>query len=81
MEGAVRVDTGWMDERSRSSLSQYQPLGWLGTPTDMVSVASFRSQERADGCRGGFLNLMEARFLEHALVDKQIEIPLRRRWD
>lgn len=35
------IDTGWMDERLRSSLSEHQPLGRLGTPTDIAGVVSF----------------------------------------
>lgn len=35
------VDTGWMDDELRSTLTPYQPLGRLGTPTDIAEVVAF----------------------------------------
>lgn len=35
------VDTGWMDEDLRRSLTVHQPLGRLGTPTDIAGIVSF----------------------------------------
>lgn len=35
------VDTGWMDDELRSTLTPHQPLGRLGTPTDIAEVVAF----------------------------------------
>ncbi|KRA24207.1 short-chain dehydrogenase [Microbacterium sp. Root61] len=35
------VDTGWMDEGVRTYLTAQQPLGRLGTPTDIAAMVSF----------------------------------------
>lgn len=35
------VDTGWMDDETRETLTAAHPLGRLGTPTDIAAVVSF----------------------------------------
>ena len=35
------VDTGWMDEATRETLTGHQPLGRLGTPADIAGVVAF----------------------------------------
>lgn len=35
------VDTGWMDDGTRETLTQHHPLGRLGTPRDIAAVVSF----------------------------------------
>lgn len=35
------VDTGWMDDATRTALTSAHPLGRLGTPTDIAAVVSF----------------------------------------
>jgi len=35
------IDTGWMDDGLRSSLSADHPLGRLGTPADIAAVVAF----------------------------------------
>ncbi len=35
------IDTGWMDEETRSSIAQHTPLGRLGTPGDIAGIVSF----------------------------------------
>lgn len=35
------IDTGWMDEETRTELVAYHPMGRLGTPQDSAAVTSF----------------------------------------
>ena len=35
------IDTGWMDDETRTSLTAAHPLGRLGTPADIAAVVSF----------------------------------------
>lgn len=35
------IDTGWMDEETRTGLIPYQPLGRMGTPRDIAGVTAF----------------------------------------
>jgi 3-oxoacyl-[acyl-carrier protein] reductase len=35
------IDTGWMDEETQQTLTQYQPLGRLGAPSDIAAVTAF----------------------------------------
>lgn len=35
------VDTGWMDDGVRGALRAHQPLGRLGTPSDIAATVSF----------------------------------------
>ncbi|RCW46053.1 enoyl-ACP reductase-like protein [Halopolyspora algeriensis] len=35
------IDTGWMDDGLRGSLTEHHPLGRLGTPTEIAGVVSF----------------------------------------
>lgn len=35
------IDTGWMDDETRTALTAAHPLGRLGTPTDIAAVVSF----------------------------------------
>ena len=35
------IDTGWMDDDTRTALTAAHPLGRLGTPTDIAAVVSF----------------------------------------
>ncbi len=35
------VDTGWMDDETRETLTAAHPLGRLGTPTDIAAVVAF----------------------------------------
>jgi 3-oxoacyl-[acyl-carrier protein] reductase len=35
------VDTGWMNDETRQALAADQPLGRLGTPTDVADVVAF----------------------------------------
>ena len=35
------IDTGWMDDDLRGTLTEHHPLGRLGTPTDIADVVAF----------------------------------------
>ncbi|TGD11291.1 SDR family oxidoreductase [Brevibacterium sp. S111] len=35
------IDTGWMDEETRTGLIPYQPLGRMGTPRDIAGLTAF----------------------------------------
>ncbi len=35
------IDTGWMDDETRTALTAAHPLGRLGTPADIAAVVSF----------------------------------------
>ncbi len=35
------IDTGWMDDATRESLAEYNPLGRFGTPRDIAGVTAF----------------------------------------
>ena len=35
------IDTGWMDDETRSHLAESTPLGRLGTPADIAAVVAF----------------------------------------
>lgn len=35
------IDTGWMDEETRTELVPYHPMGRLGTPQEVAAVTSF----------------------------------------
>src|SRR5699024_12523326 len=39
------IDTGWMDDATRSGLAPHHPLGRLGTPRDIAAVTSFLISE------------------------------------
>jgi 3-oxoacyl-[acyl-carrier protein] reductase len=45
------VDTGWMDDEVRASGLASQPLGRLGTPTDVAHLVRFLLSDR-----GGWIN-------------------------
>ena len=35
------IDTGWMDEETRTGLLPYHSLGRLGTPRDIAAITAF----------------------------------------
>ena len=35
------IDTGWMDDETRTGLAPHQPLGRMGTPRDIAGVTAF----------------------------------------
>ncbi|SDS45143.1 3-oxoacyl-[acyl-carrier protein] reductase [Brevibacterium siliguriense] len=45
------IDTGWMDDETRTGLAPYQPLGRMGTPHDVAGVTAFLLS-----AEGGWIN-------------------------
>lgn len=50
------IDTGWMDQEGRESLSPYQPLGRLGTPGDIAPIVSFLLSDQGRWVSGQLLH-------------------------
>jgi 3-oxoacyl-[acyl-carrier protein] reductase len=50
------IDTGWMDDGIRSSLTPQHPLGRLGTPADIASVVAFLLSPEGRWVSGQLLN-------------------------
>ncbi len=50
------VDTGWMDEPTRATLTAHHPLGRLGTPRDIAAVTSFLLSEEGRWVSGQLLH-------------------------
>lgn len=50
------IDTGWMNEELRESLTPAHPLGRLGTPSDIAAVVSFLVSAEGRWVSGQFLN-------------------------
>lgn len=50
------VDTGWMDEAIRASGLASQPLGRLGTPTDVANLVRFLLSEQGSWINGQLLS-------------------------
>ena len=49
------IDTGWMDDATRSGLAPHHPLGRLGTPRDIAAVTSFLLSEEGRWISGQLL--------------------------
>ncbi len=50
------IDTGWMDQNVRDTLTPYQPTGRLGTPGDIAPVVSFLLSEEGRWVSGQLLH-------------------------
>lgn len=50
------VDTGWMDDRTRTELTAMHPLGRSGTPKDIAAVTSFLLSEEGRWISGQLLH-------------------------
>lgn len=50
------IDTGWMDEELKETLTSHHPLGRLGTPTDIGSIVSFLVSAEGRWISGQLLN-------------------------
>ena len=50
------IDTGWMDDETRASLTPRQPLGRLGTPADIAGVVSFLVSDEGRWVSGQLLH-------------------------
>jgi len=49
------IDTGWMDDETRSTLTGYHPLGRAGTPKDIAGVTAFLLSEEGRWISGQLL--------------------------
>lgn len=50
------IDTGWMDEETRTALVPYQPLGRMGTPRDIAGLTAFLLSEEGRWVSGQLLS-------------------------
>jgi 3-oxoacyl-[acyl-carrier protein] reductase len=50
------IDTGWMDEDTRTALTGGQPLGRLGTPADIAAVVAFLVSDEGRWVSGQLLH-------------------------
>jgi len=50
------IDTGWMDDETRESLTPRQPLGRLGTPADIAGLVSFLVSDEGRWVSGQLLH-------------------------
>jgi 3-oxoacyl-[acyl-carrier protein] reductase len=50
------IDTGWMDEQTRSDLTAMQPTGRLGTAADTANLVRFLMSERGQWINGQLLH-------------------------
>ncbi|GAA1924072.1 SDR family oxidoreductase [Microbacterium aoyamense] len=50
------IDTGWMDDATRTTLSGMQPLGRLGEPRDIAGIVSFLVSEAGRWVSGQLLH-------------------------
>lgn len=50
------IDTGWMDEPLRESLTALHPLGRLGTPKDIAGLVSFLVSDEGRWVSGQLIN-------------------------
>lgn len=50
------IDTGWMDDSTRSDLTQQHPLGRLGTPADIAALVSFLISAEGRWVSGQLIN-------------------------
>lgn len=50
------IDTGWMDEELKETLTSHHPLGRLGTPTGIGSIVSFLVSAEGRWISGQLLN-------------------------
>jgi 3-oxoacyl-[acyl-carrier protein] reductase len=50
------IDTGWMDDALRESLTALHPLGRLGTPKDIAALVSFLLSEEGRWVSGQLIN-------------------------
>ncbi|WP_417510181.1 SDR family oxidoreductase [Microbacterium sp.] len=51
------IDTGWMDDETRTTLTAQHPLGRSGTPRDIASVTSFLLSEEGRWISGQLLHV------------------------
>jgi 3-oxoacyl-[acyl-carrier protein] reductase len=51
------VDTGWMDDALRRDLAARQPLGRLGTPSDIAAVVAFLASREGRWISGQLLHV------------------------
>jgi 3-oxoacyl-[acyl-carrier protein] reductase len=50
------IDTGWMDDDLRESLTALHPVGRLGTPKDIAALVSFLLSEEGRWVSGQLIN-------------------------
>lgn len=50
------IDTGWMDDETRTSLTALQPLGRAGTPRDIAGITSFLVSDEGRWISGQLLH-------------------------
>lgn len=50
------IDTGWMNEKTRTSLLKRQPTGRLGTPQDVANLVSFLLSPAGSWINGQLIN-------------------------
>ena len=50
------IDTGWMDDALRESLTAHHPLGRLGTPADIAAIVSFLVSREGRWASGQLIN-------------------------
>lgn len=50
------IDTGWMDDETRTMLTSHPPLGRRGTPADIAGVSSFLISEEGRWISGQLLH-------------------------
>ena len=50
------IDTGWMDDETRTTLTSYHPLGRAGTPKDIAAVTSFLLSDEGRWISGQLIN-------------------------
>ncbi|CAH0170590.1 MULTISPECIES: SDR family oxidoreductase [unclassified Microbacterium] len=50
------IDTGWMDDETRTTLTSHHPLGRAGTPKDIAAVTSFLLSDEGRWISGQLIN-------------------------
>ena len=50
------IDTGWMDDETRTSLTAYHPLGRAGTPKDIAGITAFLLSDEGRWVSGQLLH-------------------------
>jgi len=50
------IDTGWMEDETRTALTAYHPLGRAGTPKDIAGITSFLLSDEGRWINGQLLN-------------------------
>lgn len=50
------IDTGWMDDETRETLTSYHPLGRAGTPQDIAAITAFLISDEGRWISGQLLH-------------------------